>query len=439
MRVQTGQQPVFALVDCNNFYCSCERLFRPDLVNRPVVVLSNNDGCVIARSNEAKALGVAMGTPYFKQKEQLARAGVAVFSSNYALYGDLSARVMQVLSTFSPVMEEYSIDECFLRLDGFAHRGLESYTHTIRQTVHQWTGIPVSVGLGPTKTLAKLASRVCKQVPSCRGVFDLTRYRGEPEAINRILDTIPAGDVWGIGRRYAAQLERRGVHTARQLRDLSDDWVRRTMTVVGLRTVMELRGVPCIKLEEAPPARRSIVSSRSFGRPVELRSEAHEAVASYMSRAAEKLRREGLLANCVSVVVRTNEHRQEDAQYANSLSSTLARATDCTPVLLHEAAALLDRIFRDGYRYKKVGVMLSGLESRHGRQGNLLDCLTGDAERDATRDALMRATDAINARFGRGTLAYAAAGVPGKGAWRMRQEFRSPRYTTVWDELPVVG
>ncbi|UZP67132.1 Y-family DNA polymerase [Desulfovibrio mangrovi] len=428
--------PIFALVDCNNFYCSCERVFRPDLATRPVVVLSNNDGCVIARSNEAKALGIAMGAPYFKHRHLLNRTGTAVFSSNYALYGDMSSRVMQVLSMFSPDMEVYSIDEAFLRMDGFRSRNLTGYAQQMREQVRQWTGIPVSVGMGPTKTLAKIASRVCKKTPAFKGVFDMTRYWDSPAAVDRILDTVGVEDVWGVGRRYAAKLAKRGVHTARQLRDLSDEWVRRHMTVVGLHIVLELRGISCIKLEEAPAPRRSIVSSRSFGAPVELRAHAHEAVAAYMTRAAEKLRRESLVAHSVGVFVRTNSFKKEEPQYSNFITRNLARPSDYTPLLLHEGRELLDAIFKDGYRYKKVGVMLAGLESKHGRQGNLLDCLSGETERDGARDALMRATDAINARFGRGTVQFAAGGV--KTEWQMRQDFRSPRYTTDWKELAAV-
>lgn len=429
--------PAFALVDCNNFYCSCERVFRPDLVARPVVVLSNNDGCVIARSNEAKALGIAMGAPYFKYRKVMERHGITVFSSNYALYGDLSSRVMQVLNTFSPDMEIYSIDEAFLRLESFRERtGLMEYGQQIRQRVRQWTGIPVSVGIGVTKTLAKVASRVCKTTPSCDGVFDMTRYWNAPTAMNRILDSVSAGDVWGIGRRNAAMLERNGVMTARQLRDLPDDWVRRHMTVTGLHTVLELRGISCLEMDETPPPRRSIVSSRSFGRPVELRAEAHEAVAAYMTRAAEKLRRESLVVHTVGVFVQTNSFKADDAQYANLMTRHLARPTDYTPYLLHEGRELLDTIFKEGFSYKKVGVMLAGLEPKYGRQGSLLDCISGEAERDGVRDALMQTADAINGRFGRGTVQYAAGGTQGK--WQMRQEFRSPRYSTAWDELATV-
>ncbi len=437
--LKNAGSPVFALVDCNNFYCSCERVFRPDLARRPVVVLSNNDGCVIARSAEAKALGIAMGAPYFKFRSRLERSGTAVFSSNYALYGDMSSRVMSVLSSYTPDMEIYSIDEAFLRLDGLAGRRLDAHAQAMRRQVRQWTGIPVSVGIGITKTLAKVASRVCKATPACDGVFDMTRYRDSAPAMDRILDSVPVEDVWGVGRRHAARLAARGVFSARQLRDLPDDWVRRHMTVTGLHTVLELRGIPCLELEAAPAPRRTIVSSRSFGHPVEERSDAHEAVADYMTRAAAKLRRESLLAQSVGVFVRTNAFRQEDSQYANFVTDTLERPTDYTPHLLRRAAALLDRIYREGFRYKKVGVMLSGLEPKFGRQGNLLDCLPGEAEKDKARDALMQVSDALNARYGRGTVRYAAGGAGEERRWHMRQAFRSPRYTTTWEELAVVG
>ncbi|GFM32741.1 Y-family DNA polymerase [Desulfovibrio subterraneus] len=436
MTVAASSLPVYALVDCNNFYCSCERVFRPDLVNRPVVVLSNNDGCVIARSNEAKTLGIPMGAPYYKHKQMMERTGTTVFSSNYALYGDMSSRVMQVLGSFSPDMEVYSIDEAFLRLDGFRSRDLARYAQDLRGQVAQWTGIPVSVGMGPTRTLAKIAGRVGKKIPACEGVFDISRYWDTPAAVDRILDTVAAGDVWGVGRRYADMLAGHRVHTARQLRDMPDYWVRKHMTVTGLHTVLELRGISCMDLDAAPAPRRSIVSSRSFGRPVETYAEAHEAVADYMTRAAEKLRRESLVAHTVGVVVRTNSFKKEEAQYSSFQTRNLARPTDYTPFLLQEGKALLDALFKEGYRYKKVGVMLSGLEPKYGGQYNLLDCMTGETDRDKARDTLMRATDAINARFGRGTVEFAAGGV--KKEWQMRQEFRSPHYTTDWKELAVV-
>ncbi|GFM37870.1 Y-family DNA polymerase [Desulfovibrio psychrotolerans] len=440
---------VFALVDCNNFYCSCERVFRPDLEARPVVVLSNNDGCIIARSAEAKKLGIGMGEPYHKLKGALLRQGVTVFSSNYALYGDLSARVMRVLEMFSPMVEVYSIDEAFLRLEGVAGQKRTEHARRMRQQVRQWTGIPVSVGMGPTRTLAKLASRVCKSIPACDGVFDLTRYAGDAAAMNRILDTVAAGDVWGVGRRYAAMLERHGVLTARQLRDMPDDWVRRRMTVVGLRTVLELRGISCVEPEDVQP-RRSILSSRSFGTPVKLRAHAHEALTAHITRAAEKLRREGLVAHTAGVMIRAYDSLAaiartadedaggEDRPYADFATRHLVRATDYTPHLLQAGRELLDAVFREGLRYKKVGVLLTGLEGRHAGQHSLLDCMTGESARDKTRDALMRTADSINARHGRGTLRYAAEGADEKAPWHMRQRFRSPGYTTAWKELARV-
>lgn len=458
---------VFALVDCNNFYCSCERVFRPDLEARPVVVLSNNDGCIISRSAEAKALGIGMGEPYHKLKAALLRQGVTVFSSNYALYGDLSARVMHVLEMFSPMVEVYSIDEAFVRLDGVAGQTRTEHARRMRRQVRQWTGIPVSVGMGPTRTLAKLASRVCKSIPACDGVFDLTRYAGDAAAMNRILETVAAGDVWGVGRRYAAMLERHGVLTARQLRDMPDDWVRRRMTVTGLRTVLELRGISCVEPEDVQP-RRSILSSRSFGTPVKLRAHAHEALAAHITRAAEKLRREGLVAHTAGVMIRAydslavpgcdadkeigeiREIREirdagdvrdaggEEKPYAGFATRHLARATDYTPHLLQAGRELLDTVFHEGLRYKKVGVLLTGLEGRHAGQHSLLDCITGESARGKTRDALMHTADSINARHGRGTLRYAAEGADEKAPWHMRQRFRSPGYTTAWKELARV-
>jgi DNA polymerase V len=421
--------PRYALIDCNNFYASCERLFRPDLRGRPVVVLSNNDGCVIARSAEAKALGIPMGAPYFKQRGLLRRHGVEVFSSNYALYGDMSARVMGVLGRFCPSVSVYSIDEAFADLSGVPG-GADAFARRLKATVEAWTGIPISIGIGPTKTLAKLANRFAKGHPRLRGVFD---FAASPDP-DRLLRHTAMGDIWGIGRRHAARLARHGVTHALAFRDLDPDWVRKKMTVTGLHTLLELRGQPCHALADGPADRRTIVSSRSFGRPVSGLEELREATALHMVRAAEKLRRLRAVAACVLVFLRTNPFRPGLPQHNDSVSVPLAVATDHTPTLIRAAHAGLARIYREGFEFKKCGVMLSGLEPVDGRWLSLLDLPPHDSPDHAP---LMRAVDAVNARWGRDTVTFAATGRR-DAAWHMRRDMRSPRYTTAWAELPLV-
>lgn len=426
----------YALVDCNNFYCSCERVFRPDLVGKPVIVLSNNDGCIISRSNEAKALGVKMAAPYFKQKRFLEQNGVAVFSSNYPLYGDLSERVMHVLRTFCPEMEVYSIDEAFLRLDGFAAHNLHEYAQRIRDTVYSWTGIPVSIGIAPTKTLAKIASHICKKTPDSSGVFTMNTLWNNPAQVDTLLESISVNDIWGIGRKSAEKLANYGVTTARQLRDKENAWLQKKLTVTGLYTALELRGIPSIALEDAAPARKSIRSSRSFGIPVTERKDALEATIAYTVRAAEKLRREELLATTLSVFIKTNKHRPGD-QHVEYCACTLDKPTDYTPLLVHHASNLLQKIFRSGHEYQKVGVLLSGLESKLNQQGSLFEIVSPATQQQLESESrLMHVTDAINKKFGRGTVQYAGEGLG--QPWKMKQERLSPRYTTDWAELREV-
>ena len=427
---------VYALVDCNNFYCSCERVFRPDLKGKPIVVLSNNDGCIISRSNEAKVLGVKMAAPYFKQKSFLLRNNVTVFSSNYALYGDLSNRVMNTLRTFCPDMEVYSIDEAFLRLDGFSTYNLTEYARHIRQTVYQWTGIPVSIGIAPTKTLAKIASHFCKTISDSSGVFSISDIWEKPEQVDRLLETVPVTDIWGIGRKSAEKLNRYGITTARQLRDRENKWLQKMLTVTGLYTGLELRGISSIALDDAPASRRSIRSSRSFGKPVTEKSHAQEATIAYTVRAAEKLRRDGLLATTISVFIKTSKHRPGD-QHAEYCSYTLDKPTDYTPLLVHHASEMLRKMFREGHQYQKVGVLLSGLESPHNQQGSLLEVTSPQAQKQNEFEAkLMHVTDAINKKFGRGTVQLAAEGLG--QPWKMKQENLSPKYTTDWSKLQEV-
>jgi DNA polymerase V len=418
----------FALVDCNSFYASCEKVFAPALATRPVVVLSNNDGCIVALSGEAKALGIPMGKPLFQCQDIIRRHNVAVFSSNYALYGDLSARVMTTLGQFAPSMEIYSIDEAFLDLTGMPD-ALTPYARRIRQTVRQWTGIPVSIGIGPTKTLAKIANRLSKDTPALSGVLDLTG-----QDLDALLAKVTIGDVWGIGRRYAAMLDAIGVRTALDFSRLPRDFVKRKMTVSGLHTLLELQGISCLSLEHAPAPKKSIVSSRSFGEPVTTLSDMREALSWHVSRAAEKLRGQRGVAASILVFVQTNTFIANEPQYSASDTVALPIPTAHTKDLLVPGLKLLERLFKPGYRYKKAGIMLIGIEAAGAVQGSLL---APPAEESGRDKALMQAIDHVNAKWGRETVRLAATGI--KRSWTMRQERRSPRFTTAWDELPVVS
>ena len=369
-----------------------------------------------------------MGAPYFKCRSMLERHGVAVFSSNYALYGDMSARVMRVLARFCPSVEIYSIDEAFCDLTGVPG-GAQAFGRRLRATVHAWTGIPVSVGIGSTKTLAKLANRFAKKQERCRGVFDFT---ASPDP-DRVLGWTEIGDVWGIGPRHAERLRKVGVDNALKFRELKRDWVQKKMTVAGLHTLLELRGWPCIDFAGGPANKKTIVSSRSFGHPVTRLEDMLEATAKYTTRAAEKLRRQKSVASNIMVYLQTNSFKLGQPQYSNTLSIPLAVATAHTPTLIRAARSGMERIFREDFQYKKCGVMLSGLEPEHGRWLNLL--ALPPAHRPDDRP-LMQAVDALNSRWGRDTVSFAASGL--KQGWKMKREMRSPRYTTVWEEILTV-
>ncbi|MBS7532311.1 Y-family DNA polymerase [Ancylobacter sonchi] len=415
-----------ALVDCNNFYASCERVFQPHLRGKPIIVLSNNDGCVIARSNEAKALGIAMGEPWHLVRERLPTKGIIVRSSNYALYGDMSARVMQVLARFTPLFEAYSIDEAFLGLAGLGGRE-EPHLRELRATVARETGIPVSVGFAPTKTLAKLANRFAKKEAACDGVLVLDgAYSALP-----YLDRCELTDLWGISHRLAARLSAMGIVSPRALAGTDARHMRERFGVVMERLVLELQGVPCIGLEDAPADRKSILCSRSFGRMVTDRREMEEAVATYVARAAEKMRRQNLATAQLHLFLHTNRFRPADPQYAASRTIALNVATADTMRLTTAALDLLGGLWRDGYAYKKAGVMLLELVPARQVQQGLFD--KADSNR---RKALMTAIDAINRDHGRGTVTLAAAGRT--QAWALKSAMRSPRFTTRWDELLAV-
>ncbi|MFH1007228.1 MAG: Y-family DNA polymerase [Candidatus Latescibacterota bacterium] len=420
---------VFALVDCNNFYVSCERVFNPKLVGKPVVVLSNNDGCVVSRSNEAKEAGIRMGVPAFEVRELFESRGVYVYSSNYALYGDMSRRVMDTLSDFTPDVEIYSIDEAFLDLSGFKRINLSEYGRRIQTAVKQRTGIPVSIGMAQTKTLAKLAAHLAKKSRKADGVLDLTASSHQ----DRALAHTEVEDIWGIGKNYAEMLRKKGVENARQLRDADDSLVRKTMGVSGLRTVHELRGISCYAAETAPAPQKGITVSRSFKTAVETLGDLDEAISTYVSQAAEKLRTEHVAAGVLVLFLRTNRF-QESGNYANSHTVDLPVPTSDTSELIRYARAGLREIYREGFRYKKAGVMMQDLVPENRIQSDLFDRV--DRSRS---EKLMQTLDGLNAAMGSGTLKYASAGVTPNPIWRSVAESRSPSYTTRWDQLPEVS
>jgi len=408
-----------ALVDCNNFYASCERLFQPALRGRPVVVLSNNDGCVVARSNEAKALGIGMGEPWHLVKQ---KQGVIVRSSNYTLYGDLSARVVEVLRHFTPDLEIYSIDEAFLCFEGF--RDPEAHAQELRRTVLQWTGIPVSVGIAPTKTLAKAANRTAKKSATMAGVC-VAMSKAQQTAI---LEAMELTDLWGIAGGLARKLHDLGIGSPLQLREAEPSWLRERVGVVVQRLALELRGTPCQLLTLTRPDNKTILASRSFGRAVVDQHEFNEAIASHIARAAEKLRAQNLAAGAVMVFATTNRFKPTDPQYAASRTLALPVATADTMTLTRVALHAAGLIWRDGYRYKKAGITLLDLGPATCVQGDLWS--TPDTPRNRK---LMRVMDAINASEGRDMLRLAASGI--RRGWSMRSEQRSQRFTTSWDEL----
>ncbi|MEK8088764.1 Y-family DNA polymerase [Thermithiobacillus plumbiphilus] len=410
-----------ALVDCNNFYASCERLFRPDLLHRAIVVLSNNDGCVVARSAEAKMLGIPMGVPLHQVQHLIRQHGVVLFSSNYALYGDISRRVMTVLSTLAPDLEVYSIDEAFLDLSGI--RDIEPHAHMIRATVRQWTGIPVSIGIAPTKTLSKVANRLAKKDPALKGVMDLRDSRLQEQ----LLRDFPVGDVWGIGRRLAEKLDVLGIGTALQLRDADTSLLRARFGVVMERLVRELRGEKCLDLESQPAPKQQIIASRSFGQPVTGLHEVQEAVSHHVARAAARLRSQYSIAQTLQIQL----YPLPFGALARQASIQLSQATADTSEMIRVARQVVAGLYQPGQRYRKAGVMLLDLAPPGVRQASLFS-----APEDPKRQQLMHTLDGINAQFGRAMLRFAAEGI--EQPWAMRAGKRSPRYTTCWGELARV-
>ena len=434
-------EAAFILCDANDFYASCERVFDASLVGRPVVVLSNNDGCVVSRSREARALGVGMGVPVYQARRVIEAHGVRVLSSNYALYADMSRRIMSVLSDFTPELEVYSIDEAFMRVEGARAPGaLDALGREIRGKVYRHTGVPLSVGIAETKTLAKLANHLAKKSEKARGVLDLTR---SPH-VERALERTPVGEVWGVGRRHSKLLGARGVENARQLRDVDLGWARAALTVAGARVVEELRGVSCLALESCPRPRRSLTHSRSFGRAVTTPAELREAVGCFTAHAAEKLRRHGLAASALTVFAATNRFSKDAPYHSDSATVEMAYPTDVTAELLARADACAAKVYREGCEFRKAGVLLAGLVPASPATARMY----GDAEWQGGR-RLMRALDELNEsfdrRFGRRAVAFGVAcserdwkSKPER-LWEGKSERRSPRYTTRWGELMTVG
>ena len=426
MTIKPVQQ--LALVDCNNFYVSCERLFRPDLVGKPVVVLSNNDGCVVSRSNEAKAIGVKMGQPWFQARSLAEEHNILALSSNYALYADLSNRVMSLLAEFSPRHEVYSIDECFVDLTGMAE--LRTLSYAMREKIMRWTGIPVCVGIGPTKTLAKLANFIAKRHPRSKGVFNYNVLTDAQKA--KLLSGIPVDEVWGVGRRLAPRLAEYGIDTVQQLKEAHAPTLRAEFGVVVEKIQRELQEVACVGMEEVTPARQQIIASRSFGSPVRDVASLKAAVALFVENACAKLRAQQSYAAMLQVFLRTNKFRPELPQYHPSMAVPLVTPTDSSLLINRWASHLVDQIWRPEYVYKKAGIMLSEITPNSKRQEDLF----AEAE-PAGESKLMSVLDRVNQRFGRGVIRISSQDA-GED-WSMRQERKSPAYTTSWQEIPLVN
>ena len=413
-----------ALVDCNSFYVSCERLFNPKIRKRPVVVLSNNDGCIISRSNEAKALGIKMGEPYFKAKDIIIKNKVEVFSSNYSLYGDLSRRVMRTLKRFNSEIEVYSIDEAFIDLSNFPNNEVEKVGKEIRETVLQWTGIPTSIGIAKTKTLSKIANHIAKKKQS--GVTNLI----DIENLDPVLEKVEINDVWGVGRQLTKFYQKNGIYNAKQLKNKSNTWIKKSSNVLGSRTAMELRGIPCINLETTTTKRKSCVVSRSFGKRIEKFQKLKEAVANYCLNASEKIRSESLVAKAITVFVRTSSFQRNFGYYSNAKTIDFPIATNNSIEIVKTAVSILETIFKNGYQYQKAGIMLTGLRNDDGRK-NLFS-----SEKDQKINNLMKSIDNTNYRYGRSTLSLASAGVQKK--WNMRRQYSSKIDTADFYCLPTI-
>ena len=419
---------MFALADCNNFFASCERVFRPDLQGKPVIVLSSNDGCAIARSNEAKVLGIKMGAPFFKIRNLVEKHGVAVFSGNMALYGDMSQRVRWVLEEFAPAVQVYSIDEAFLDLRGITNIDFDSYAKEISARCWRMTSIPVSVGIAPTKTLAKIASKLCKKYPKLRGGC----YMHRPQDIEKVLRKYPIEDVWGIGRKSAAKLQARYIKTAYDFTQMPEAAVQKMMGITGVRTWKELRGIPCIEFEDGFEAKQSICVSRSFSSEIYDMKELQEQIANFASTMAEKLRKQSSVTSEMAVFAYTNRFKENLPQTHSSALVTFTTPTAEQRTIIAKAVAATAELFRKGYGYKKAGVIATGIVDESDIVGSLFE----DTEAIAKEHKITSALDAINRAYGDGTVRLA---VQGSGRIRTTSENQSPHYTTRWNDLPKVS
>jgi len=419
---------MIALIDCNNFYVSCERVFDASLKGKPIIVLSNNDGCAIARSEEAKALGIKMGTPEYMVRDMPYAHDVKIFSSNYTLYGDMSKRVMQVIKEFVLKTELYSIDEIFADLSQMKYKDLTELAREIKETVQRCTGIPVSVGIAKTKTLAKMANRYVKKTNRETGVF----CADNREKVSAMLEFIEVGDIWGVGRQHELKLRTHAIFKAADFIKAPEDWVFKEMTIVGLRTQKELKGINCIKWEEETPARKNICTSRSFGKLLSSKREIQQAVATYTSSCAKKLRFEKTCARAVHVFLQTNVHRQQDEQYLHSVTLNIPVATNATNELMRYTMTALNLLYKPGYNYHKTGVIVMNLVPESQIQLGLFD--TENRERNKS---VMKSMDDINKTFGPDTVRPAKQGF--NRDWKLRSNFLSKRFTTRFDELPLMN
>jgi len=417
-----------ALIDCNNFYASCERVFIPSLKNKPIVVLSNNDGCIVARSDEAKMLGIKMGEPLFKCKDVIASHGVEVFSSNYTFYADMSNRVMNVIKNFFPLTEMYSIDEAFISICTSDTKSLIKDLVNLRKTIYKWTGIPVSIGISCSKTLAKIANKVAKRNMKDTGIF----YIEPGKKLKFILENIDVEEVWGIGRRLGKMLRLNGIVSAKDLKDVDHKWIRKKTNVNVLRTVLELSGIPCITLKNAPISKKQIVTSRSFGKPIRDLSLMEEMVSRYVTRAAEKLRRQNLICSTITVALSTNKFDEKNLYRFDFRTQSLDSSTNSTSSLINVAAKIVREIFSENVLYKKAYVFLSDITNNSSRQFTLEN--TSEALR--RNEDLMLLIDKINHFYGRDTLKYASTGF--KRDWLMKRTKKSSNFTTNWNELLTI-
>jgi DNA polymerase V len=419
-------KPIFGLLDGNNFYASCERVFNPQLEGKPVIVLSNGDGCVVARSNEAKALGIKMGQPVFLIKDLIKRHKVAMFSSNFELYGDLSRRMIVTCAQFTPHIEVYSIDEAFLDFSDCQSRDLTMLGQDLKQTIRRGLGLPVCVGFAHTKTLAKLANHFAKKTPRLNGVLDLTVVSD----LRPYLEATPVSEIWGVGRQYGKMLEYYGIRNGWQLANSDLSFIRKKMTIGGVKLVKELNGISCFDLQDMPEPKQTITVSRTFANPIDDFEEIKKAIATFVIAGGEKLRKQSSAARGLSIYIRTNPHNSDPKVWCGH-TVNLEEATDYTPTLLKAASYALEQCYRDGFRYRKGGILLFDLCEKDKIQRNLFSPAPNPEQ-----SALMRAVDMLNKRMGKETVTYAAKGR--SNIWQPIPTLRSPRYTTRWAEIPVV-